>query len=174
MKLLIVGFVCFFSFCAPIWSQGRYERVELLWEDHFDGENPHFISSESDDLIGVVANGSYMLSHKTHKYYHTKYHQVNINPGQDFLIRSKIRFTEGEDDAYYGLVWGYKDVDNHFDFVISKDGFFRILKEKNGVQLIPRIGPGPMQFDQMDNGMKLKSEKQDLNTSLQLMMNKCM
>ena len=138
MKLLIVGFVCFFSFYAPIWSQGRYERVELLWEDHFDGENPHFISSESDDLIGVVANGSYMLSHKTHKYYHTKYHQVNINPGQDFLIRSKIRFTEGEDDAYYGLVWGYKDVDNHFDFVIGKDGFFRILKEKNGVQLIPK------------------------------------
>ena len=137
MRLLLISLFPVFSTLA-ILAQGRVETVELLWEDQFDGKNPHFTSSYNENVDFVVKDGLYAINHRPKGYYQTKYHPININQGKDFVIEVKFRFVSGDQQSDFGLVWGYKDLNNHYDFVIRKDGYFRIAKKKNGIKLYPK------------------------------------
>ena len=137
MRLLLISLLTIFSALALL-GQGRVEAVDLLWEDQFDGKNPHFTSGYNEKIEFVIKNGLYGIDQKVQDYYQTKYHSININQGKDFVIEAKFRFVSGEANANFGLVWGYKDLKNHYAFVIREDGSFRIAKKKNGIQLFPK------------------------------------
>ncbi len=102
----------------------------MLWQDQFDGNDAQFTTSYDDDIDFVVKNGVYEVTHKKTDYYHTKTFGVPINAGADFEIETRVRWIKGEENAYFGLVWGYLDLDNHYDFVIRNDKTYRIKKKR--------------------------------------------
>lgn len=137
MKPPFLAIITLFSITSAF-SQGRIESVDLLWEDQFDGNNPHFYTDLDEDVDFVVEGGKYEIDHKKEGYYHTKYNSININPGMDFTIETKVRWLQGSDEGYFGLVWGYKDLQSHYDFVLKNEGFYRIMKRKNGTHIYAR------------------------------------
>jgi hypothetical protein len=67
---------------------------------------------------------------------------TNTGLGQitfDFSFEGKPVFIEGGESAGYGLVFGYRDPDNYFAFLVTRNGQFILVEEKDGVvdQLIP-------------------------------------
>ncbi|MGE5352455.1 MAG: hypothetical protein ACM3P0_10250, partial [Acidobacteriota bacterium] len=48
-----------------------------------------------------------------------------LNPLDNFSIKEKLKWVEGDTTMGYGLVWGLKDWDNYNEFLIAKDGHFK-------------------------------------------------
>ncbi|MBL4704990.1 MAG: OmpA family protein [Flavobacteriales bacterium] len=137
MRSLLI--ILLFTLSIPyVNAQGRIEYLDLLWEDQFDGKNSHFSDDLDEDADFLIKGGRYEINHKKEGYYHTKYNSINLNPGLDFTIETKVRWMKGADDGYFGLVWGYDDLKSHYDFVIRNDGTYRIMKKKNGTTIYPR------------------------------------
>lgn len=59
--------------------------------------------------------------------------------GFDFSYEGEVEFIDGDETAGYGLVFGYRDEDNYFAFLVTGDGHFIVLEEKYGEvsELIP-------------------------------------
>ncbi len=59
--------------------------------------------------------------------------------GFDFECLSEVTFLDGDDTAGYGLVFGYRDDDNYFGFLITRAGQYLVFEERNGIieHLIP-------------------------------------
>jgi hypothetical protein len=49
----------------------------------------------------------------------------------DFSYEGEVRFLNGNDDAGYGLVFGYQDEDNYYAFLINEGGRFMVVQEKD-------------------------------------------
>jgi hypothetical protein len=51
-----------------------------------------------------------------------------LEPQRDFVIECVLENTGGSDDAMFGLVWGLKDADNSWYFLISGQGNYLVAK----------------------------------------------
>jgi hypothetical protein len=88
----------------------------------------------------------------------------NTSLGQiefDFSYEGEVEFLDGDETAGYGLVFGYRDEDNYFAFLVTADGHFIVPEEKQGVvtELIPWTDS-----DLLDEGMHTLMVQGDYQT----------
>lgn len=65
-----------------------------------------------------------------------EYLSISINSKNNFLIRSRISILNFKPNNNSGIVWGMKDVNNYFQFVISIQGKFLIKYRFEGYDFI--------------------------------------
>jgi hypothetical protein len=53
---------------------------------------------------------------------------------ENFKLTASLSKTKGIDNNGFGIVWGAKDMNNDCEFVISSNGFFKVLKWKDGIK----------------------------------------
>lgn len=81
-----------------------------------------------------------------------------VKTGQDFVIETVLRKSDGDKNSGFGLLWGGDSKGNYYIFAINGDGQFTVkkLKDKQWTDLIawrpsPSINPG-----KAENKMRVK------------------
>ncbi|MCX6645348.1 MAG: hypothetical protein NTY09_03170 [bacterium] len=107
-------------------------RVQIL-EEFDNNRNGWPVSDDSR-----VADGQYILDSTKGFPFTVR----NTGMGQiafDFECLGDVTFIDGDETAGYGIVFGYRDDDNYFAFLVTQSGQWLAIEERNGVveQLVP-------------------------------------
>ncbi len=102
--------------------------------EEFDDNRMGWPSGDDSKIQG----GMYVLDSMTG--YPFTVTNTGLGPiGFDFSLEGNVTFLGGDETAGYGLVYGYRDADNYFAFLVTRGGQFLAIEEKAGqvVQLVP-------------------------------------
>jgi hypothetical protein len=127
-------------------------------QENFNDNRNGWPSGDNADITG----GKYILDSRDGVPFTVR----NTGLGQigfDFSYEGSVDFLAGDDSAGYGLVFGYRDADNYFAFLITQGGQFLVIEERGGSiqQLIPWTS-----FDQASNGshtLQIEGDYQTVN-----------
>ena len=112
----------------------KYEKEpvvsKIFYDNFFDNRNQWLIKNDKD--INITLNTKYTLQHKTEGFYYS-WQSTELDYSRDFLIEMGLEHNEGTDDYGYGLVFGLKDMNSYYVFLIA-DGSYKINKWENGNQ----------------------------------------
>jgi len=130
---------------------------EILFQDDFSTPNSGWDRTDDSFLKTDYVDGSYQISINDTNFYGW------ANPGKifsDARINTNAELVEGDAESEYGIICRYRDVNNFYAGLISADGFYAIIKNKNGkfelvgmnyMQDSPKINQGlssnKLQFD---------------------------
>lgn len=127
-----------------------YENNELKENKYIDVDengtgswvyNEDFVESEdlwvSEDEVSfsqVTEEGSLILSlNSNNSAFRYKY--INLDQYSDYSIEALIQKANGKGVEGYGIVFGLKDYENYFGFLISEDGTYIISQVFEGVSV---------------------------------------
>ncbi|MBN1948662.1 MAG: hypothetical protein JW784_02865 [Candidatus Cloacimonetes bacterium] len=147
MKKMLTVLVIFLFFSVNVFAQSAVpadlicqsdseEETEssepvMVFEDYFTDNSNSWYTGEDEEMTTRIENGKYLFQNKTDGDYYV-WNRAYLDDGEDFNITTRIRHTGGVDDYGYGLVWGMEDIDNHYYFLISHNGYYQIGKYKEG------------------------------------------
>jgi len=130
---------------------------EILFQDDFSTPDSGWDRTDDDFLKTDYVDGSYQININDTNFYGW------ANPGKifsDARIITNAKLVEGDTESEYGIICRYRDVNNFYAGLISADGFYAIIKNKNGkfeligmsyMQDSPKINQGlssnKLQFD---------------------------
>ena len=101
----------------------------ILFQDDFSETDSGWDRTRDDFLITDYEEERYQISINDVNFYGW------ANPGKifsDTRIKTDAELVEGAMDSEYGIICRYKDVNNFYVGMISADGFYAIIKNKNG------------------------------------------
>ena len=99
----------------------------------------------NDTCTLSVTSGKYIINHnKTPGYtlYTTEYKKIDAR--RDFAIKAAILHTSGDENQYFGLCWGFEDVNNNFSFGITASSNYRVIKQDKGKTIVLKSGSNPI------------------------------
>ena len=64
-----------------------------------------------------------------------RYNYVTLDQNSSYSIESIIQKKSGKGNEGYGLIFGLKDWNNYYEFIISESGFYAILGQFEGVNM---------------------------------------
>lgn len=120
LTLLVVGL------SLQLFSQ---RETETLFYDNFVDNRTGWTLGSSDERTYEIKNGKFHFETRSGRVNSTS---IPIDESRDFIIETKIDKVSGVQDYGFGLVWGRHNSDNEFEFNISANGYYRIVKFKNG------------------------------------------
>lgn len=59
--------------------------------------------------------------------------RIPLDLSNDFSIETIVSFKNGSTNSGHGLIWGFKDWDNYFCFLISANGYYKICSKIEGI-----------------------------------------
>jgi hypothetical protein len=132
MKLLsrpLIIFLIFFIFLTEVLS-GQFS-VKILNENF--NSNAMLWDIKSDEYSDMdIRYGKYTIVNKSEGTAITSTIESPHIQYDSFRIKSKLSKIKGLENNGFGLVWGSADANNEFEFVISANGFFKIVKWEQG------------------------------------------
>jgi hypothetical protein len=127
LKIIIILFYLITCF-NNMWAQFS---VKILNED-FSSNAMRWETRKDSSSEMEIKDGKYLLKNKLDgTALSSTIDMPNLQP-ENFRIIATISKNKGIDNNGFGLVWGAKDMNNDFEFVISSNGYFKILKWENG------------------------------------------
>jgi hypothetical protein len=106
-------------------------KLAIFSENFLNNLNNWSLGKGQDREI-AIQNGQLIFEHKrtVDAWYISK--AVDWDTHHDFVIESSIHFLEGFEDNGYGLIWGRKNNENEFNFLVSPSGMYIIDYQCNG------------------------------------------
>ena len=129
-----------------------------LNEEFLDNRNHWYLFNTPEGTV-KIENGRYIMTGKMLGKAITSTIPINSQLTEDFKISTEITKIEGIDDNGFGLVWGASDPNNEFEFVISGNGQFKVVKWENGksTDLIPWTShSGINRWDNSTNRLRIE------------------
>lgn len=65
----------------------------------------------------------------------SRFNYIPLNQDSDYSIESIVQKRNGQDNNGYGLLFGFKDWDNYYQFLISGNGSYMISSKFEGIRL---------------------------------------
>jgi S1-C subfamily serine protease len=96
--------------------------------------NQWIIADNQDFSIKILSEKGLVMKGKTGKGFKNTIN-IPLNLTGNFSIETIIDFKKGETNNGHGLMWGFKDWENYFYFVISANGFYQIRAKAEGIDL---------------------------------------
>lgn len=130
-------FLSFISLLSSISICGQVNTV-LLNEQFNDNSNYWDTQDEPESALNL-AKGKYYMQGKMLGRAITSTVSSPLDEVRDFKISAELSKINGIDDNGFGLIWGSKDENNEYEFVISGNGQFKVIEWKEGAKkdLIP-------------------------------------
>lgn len=110
------------------------KSAAIVFEEHFDNNNAKWPVGADEWGEATLVGGVYKV--KGMKGAKIIFQTVAVDQTKNFKIEFTAKWIGGKRDAGYGLIWGFKDVDNQYQFAISATGSFIIVKLKNGKETV--------------------------------------
>jgi len=92
-----------------------------------------FESNENNWPIGadsIIRDGVYRLEGTDYPFTITSSYLGQIS--FDFSYEGRMEYIEGDDSAAFGLVFGYRDKDNYYAFLVTGNGYYVLVEERDG------------------------------------------
>jgi len=105
----------------------------IINEQFNDNSNLWDIHDEPEALLNL-SNGQYHMEGKMLGRAITSTINVSGIENNDYKISAEITKLNGIDDNGFGIIWGAKDENNEYEFVISGNGQFKVIEWKDGVK----------------------------------------
>lgn len=93
------------------------------WEANYEGsksavnnDNQLEFNVSSDNIIG-------------------RWSYISLDQNSDYSIESIVQKKNGKDNIGYGILFGFKDLDNYFQFLVSGNGMFMINSMFEGINM---------------------------------------
>jgi len=107
---------------GPTMGLGEVEEVE-----NFDNNRRGWPVGDSSN----IQDGGYFLDSRERGPFTVQNTSLGYI-GFDFSYDGQVTFVGGSENEGYGLVFGYRDPDNYFAFLITKNGQFTVVEERQG------------------------------------------
>lgn len=126
MKTKMVGLLVL---AMTAWAQSSSSTY--IFSDYFYSNSKKWSTKYNDEISMYVSGGHYWLERKKSPLYYT-FRNVYINTSKDFQIEAKFYWDRGKNNYPFGIVFGYKDTQNHERFDITGNGYFRVSSYRYG------------------------------------------
>tara|TARA_B100000767_G_scaffold273243_1_gene302841 strand:+ start:1907 stop:3658 length:1752 start_codon:yes stop_codon:yes gene_type:complete len=112
---------------------------KIFYDDFSNKENINkwFLGSNEYGNSSFSNPKGYLISSKTVNGANS-FIKIPLNLKDNFTIETTVEFKSGVKNKGHGLVWGLKDWDNYFYFLISANGYYRIGLVKEGISLVSK------------------------------------
>lgn len=109
-----------------------YSKEQTLLDEEFQNNVNHWDISSGADVDENIRNGRYVFEEKRPEGSRLSTVSLDIPEHKDFTIESSFTKVSGVDNYGFGLVWGLKDSQNFFHFLITGNGHYLYGKCVNG------------------------------------------
>jgi hypothetical protein len=111
----------------------------ILFEEHFSNNSHQWLEGSSDERRFAITDGNYIIESKVEDSVWFATVPVAITQSENFKIECTVKKIDGVSNFGYGLLWGLKDRDNFYYFLINDDGKFTFAKKQDGklIRIIP-------------------------------------
>jgi hypothetical protein len=134
----------------------------ILFEEHFLDNKNNWLIEETKGYKFEINQGKYILESKNGGAWLST-RPVPLDQKADFKIDLAVHKISGTDEYGYGLVWGGKDLNNYYVFLIWGKGSYSFQKFSNGTQtrIFEAVGPMVNKFNSA-NKLSLKKTENSL------------
>ncbi len=114
---------------------GKCQKVFYEGFKTLNNENDWPIINDKEDFSSkiVETKGLRMETKTTKGFFQLMHLPIDVNG--NFSIETIINHEFGDENSGEGLVYGFKDWDNYFYFIISSNGYFKIGSKSEGINL---------------------------------------
>ncbi len=124
-------FVTILSFCLLTNYSYSQFSVKII-NENFTGNSMGWEIRQDEFSEMNLSGGKYSLSNKSEGMAITSTIELPHLQDKNYRISAKLSKIKGIDNNGFGLVWGSTDANNEFEFVISGNGHFKVLKWEQG------------------------------------------
>ncbi len=107
---------------AIVYKENFYQN-KLDWVANYDSSKSEIIENNQ---LGISVTSENTIS---------RFNYISLEQKSDYSIESIVQKKNGEDNNGYGLLFGFKDWDNYYQFLISGNGMFMISSKFEGIRL---------------------------------------
>ncbi|RLD69371.1 MAG: hypothetical protein DRI95_00255 [Bacteroidetes bacterium] len=105
----------------------------VINEQFNDNSNYWDVHDEPQSMLNML-NGKYYMEGKMLGRAITSTISTPVTENDNFKISVELTKLNGIDDNGFGLIWGGKDENNEYEFVISGNGQFKVIEWRNGIK----------------------------------------
>ena len=109
---------------------GRWGETLMFIEEFDDNGNNWELTNEINSR--ATMDPGYLIIESKNEYSTNRIIPYKINTTGNFTIETKFMLLNGDEDSGQGIIWGYKDKTNYFNFRISSDGQYVITVYDKG------------------------------------------
>jgi len=100
--------------------------------DDFKDNRNQWHQFEEKEASGKIEKGKYLFTHHRTVGSWSLWNTIALDTQKDFTIEAKIQFLGGYDSHGYGLIWGARDLENKYFFLVTSKGFYTVRKMEGG------------------------------------------
>ncbi len=104
----------------------------VLFHDDFSRPSAAWLLFEGESGSAYIRDGELYLEAKGNET--ALYTPLQEGPWEDVIVSVLLRQVEGTQDNWMGVLCRQADAENYYLFAISADGYYLMLKVRNGVQ----------------------------------------
>lgn len=106
-------------------------KIPILDDDFSYNDNGWAVNNKTESTLSIK-NGYYYFKHKRSSKGWTSTINKYFNEYNNWEIITRIKKVSGVDNYGFGLIWGREDSDNMYYITLSGNGYYKIVKRKNG------------------------------------------
>lgn len=109
----------------------------LIFEEHFQDNRHQWVTKDTEDCCLALDGNYYTFEHKRseNSSWLTWQTLEHFYDKSEFHVHVVIEHVTSNINHGFGFVWGLSDAKNHFEFVISQNGYYRIAKKAENSEL---------------------------------------
>ena len=107
---------------------------QFIYHEDFDMNNEAWNYKSEKSISEVLNNNTLRMEILGDNYYSISSNYIILDHSSDYSIEAVVQKLEGNENEY-GLLFGFMDWDNYYQFVISNDSLFRISGKYKGLKL---------------------------------------
>lgn len=104
----------------------------VSFKDDFDHSQHGWLESDGENSYSKIEDGHYIISHKRTTGGYVFHHNFPIIEEKDFYMEARLMQVSGVTNHGYGIIWGAKNGNNCYNFLISSTGYYEIGGFKEG------------------------------------------
>ncbi|MCX6146773.1 MAG: OmpA family protein [Candidatus Kapabacteria bacterium] len=117
-----------------IFSTSNYliSQNTISFEEKFNDNKRDWYITDQPTSSTSISDGHYRIKINMESGIWKLKQELFIDPSKDFTIEAQMKQVSGISNHGYGIVWGSKDDNNLYTFIVSSDGHFLIYFTKDG------------------------------------------
>lgn len=108
------------------------KKLQTVFEDPFRNNNNKWYEADQEECFVKVQEEKYVFEHKREEGSWMTWNPIPLDSSKDFHIEATLSKTHGPNNSGYGIIWGLKDVNNRYQFLVNGNGWYTYAKTVDG------------------------------------------
>jgi len=132
------------------------DLTPIPFPDNFSDNKNHWPVLNNDTVIVAIKNDSLFFVNKKVFSAFSIWKDANIDTTKDFVIKTSLIWKSGVDTSACGLVWGAKNKNNKYTFLVRKNGRFKVDFDKDSVKTYLKEWTSSSAINSSNNVLEIK------------------